>query len=281
MSKIKIITDSTSDIPKEEIERLNITIIPLTVYFGDEAYKDGQDLSSEQFFEKLSGSNIMPTTSQVTPIEFEQIFRAELEQYETIICITLSSKASGTYQSAIMAKNTIDKDNIEIIDSMTFSYGYGMAVVKAAEMAQEGRAKEDIIRQINYMLSKLETYFIVDTLEYLQKGGRINMATAIVGNILNIKPILGVKDGLVIPLDKIRGSKRAINKMVKYIKEKDYNLSKQTIAIAHGAMPEKAEQLKEIFKKEFNINKIVISEVGSVIGAHAGPGVIGVFLLNE
>ncbi|MDK2801478.1 MAG: fatty acid kinase fatty acid binding subunit [Clostridiales bacterium] len=281
MAHIKIITDSTADIPKDLAQQLNITVVPLTVHFGDQSYKDWYDLTPAEFFDKLKNSDIIPTTSQVTPAAFEEVFRSEIEQNDSIICITLSSKASGTYQSAVIAKNSIENADIEIIDSMSLSYGYGMIVIEAAKMAKEGKPKQEIIEQVKYLLDKLDVYFIVDTLEYLKKGGRINLATAVIGNILNIKPVLGIKDGLVVPIDKIRGSKKVIPKMVKLIKARGYNLSNQVVGLAHGSIPDKLEELKQAIEQEFHPKGFTISEVGSVIGAHAGPGIIGVFFMRD
>ncbi|MDK2810026.1 MAG: fatty acid kinase fatty acid binding subunit [Petroclostridium sp.] len=281
MAKIKIITDSTADIPKNLAEELNITVVPLTVHFGEESYKDWYDLTSTEFFEKLKNSDVMPTTSQISPAAFEEVFRKELQENDSIICVTLSSKASGTYQSAVIAKNSIEDADIEVIDSMLLSYGYGMVVVEAAKMAKEGKSKQEIIGRVNYLLERIDTYFIVDTLEYLKKGGRINLAAAVIGNILNIKPVLGIKDGLVVPVDKIRGSKNIIPKMVELIKSKGYNMSNQVVGLAHGAIPDRLEELKEAIENEFHPKGFVISEVGSVIGAHSGPGVIGAFFIRD
>ena len=274
MSKIKIVTDSTADIPKHLAEELDIEVVPLTVHFGEEAYRDGYDLTPSAFFEKLKNFPDMPTTSQITPAMFEEAFKDALRDNDTIICITLSSKASGTHQSALIAKGMIENGDIEVIDSMAFSYGYGMIVVEAA------RSKEEIVAQIKDMLQRLDTYFIVDTLAYLKKGGRINLTAAVVGTILNIKPLLSVQDGLVVPVDKIRGNKNIIPKMVKLIKSKGYDLSERTVGLAHGAMPGRLEELEEAIRKDFQPKGVTVSEVGSVIGAHAGPGIIGMFILR-
>lgn len=284
MGNIKIITDSTADVPKHFAEELNITVVPLMVYFGDEAYRDWYDLSSEAFFAKLKESNIMPTTSQVTPAAFEEVFRKEAKQNDTIICFTISSKASGTYQSALIARNIVMEEcgvDIEVIDSMSFSYGYGLAVVEGARMAKAGKSKAEIMERANYLLEHTDTYFIVDTLEYLQKGGRINMASAVIGSILNIKPVLGIKEGLVKPIDKIRGSKRVIPKMVEIIKNNGYDIKGKTLAMAHGAIPDKLEELKQAIQEQFQPAGFEIAEVGCVVGAHSGPGVIGAFFIRE
>jgi len=281
MSSIKIITDSTADIPKHFAEEYNITVVPLTVHFGDEAYKDWYDLSSEKFFAKLAESEVMPTTSQVPPSAFEQVFREEIQKYDTIICFTISSKASGTYQSAVIARDMVleeQEGDIEIIDSMSFCYGYGIAVVEAARMAKAGKSKAEIMDKIRYLLENTDAYFIVDTLEYLKRGGRINMASAVIGSILNIKPILSIKDGLVVPVDKVRGSKKVIPKMIEMIKKGNYDVKGKTVALVHGAVPEKLAELKQELEAQFGISHFEISEVGCVVGAHSGPGILGVVL---
>ncbi|NLY43676.1 MAG: DegV family protein [Clostridiaceae bacterium] len=281
MARIKIITDSTADIPKQVAEDLDITVVPLTVHFGDESYKDWYDLTSAQFFEKLKKSSVMPTTSQITPMEFEKVFRREIQNYDSIICVTLSSRASGTYQSAVIAKNNLEGADIEVIDSMLLSYAYGMIVVEAAKMANEGVAKDEIVKWIKDTLPRVDTYFIVDTLEYLKKGGRINLATAVIGNILNIKPILSIKDGLVVPVDKVRGSKKVIPKIIEIIKEKGYSVTNEIVNVAHGAVPERMEELKKAIQEEFNPKGFFVAEVGCVIGAHSGPGVMGAFFIRN
>ncbi|WHH60717.1 DegV family protein [Petroclostridium sp. X23] len=281
MERIKVVTDSTSDIPKGLAEELDIKVVPLTVHFGDKSYKDWYDITSAEFFYKLENSDIMPTTSQVTPIAFEEAFNEALQDYDSIICITLSSKASGTYQSAVIAQNSLEDADIEVIDSMAFSFGYGMIVIEAAKMAKADRDKQEIVDYIHNSLKRLETYFIVDTLEYLKKGGRINLATAVIGNILSIKPVLGVRDGLVVPIDKVRGSKKVIPKMIELIRANGYDASDKMICLAHGAIPEKIEEVKEAIAREIHPKGFMITEVGSVIGAHAGPGIVGIFTIKD
>ncbi|MGE4283501.1 MAG: DegV family protein, partial [Clostridia bacterium] len=249
--------------------------------FGDESYRDGYDLTSLQFFDKLRNSDVMPTTSQVTPAAFEEVFKREIQDHDSIICITLSSKASGTYQSAVLAKNSVEHAHIEVIDSMSLSLGCGMVVIEAAKMAQEGKPKEEIVQHITDLLDRIEIYFIVDTLEYLKKGGRINLATAVIGNILNIKPVLGVREGLVVPIDKIRGSKKVIPKMIELMKMKGVHLSDEIVGLAHGAIPDKILEIKEAIETEFHPKGFIITEVGSVIGAHAGPGILGIFFIRS
>ncbi len=280
MSKIKIITDSTSDIPKDISKELGITVVPLTVYFGDKGYRDGYDLTNEEFYEKLKTSDEMPVTSQVTPIAFEEAFKKELDDYDSLICYTISSKGSGTYQSAMIAKENLGDTDIEVVDTLNYSYGYGLTVVEAARMAKAGKSKEEILSKTKEMISKTNVYFIVDGLEYLKKGGRINSASAFIGSILDIKPLLTVKEGSIIPIDKIRGRKNVIPKMVNIIKSKGHDLSGRVVGLAHGNTPEKIAEVKEALNKEFSPKGFELAEVGSVIGAHTGPGVVGIFFTD-
>ena len=277
MAKVKIITDSTADVPEELVKEFNIRVVPLTVNFGDASYKDGIDITTEQFFEKLVKSDVLPTTSQVTPGQFEDIFREELKENDSIICVTLSSKASGTYQAAMIAKDMFDDANITIIDSMLLSYSYGMIVVDAARMAAEGKGHNEIASMTEERIKKIQVYFIVDTLEYLKKGGRLSSAQAIIGSMLDIKPVLGLKDGMVVPIDKIRGKKRVMTKIVEIIKSRGHTLDGKKVSFAHGLVPDKLEEFKEAILNEFNPASIEETVVGCVIGTHAGPGVLALF----
>ncbi|MBC7765477.1 MAG: DegV family protein, partial [Hyphomonadaceae bacterium] len=210
MASIKLITDSTSDIMKAVAEQWGIRVLPLTVHFGDKSYADGVELASTDFFDMLKQSDVFPTTSQISPAAFEQAFREELHTHDTLIVVTLSSKGSGTYQSACIAKEMVLEDtpeaDIVLIDSLSFCSGYGMIVVEAAKMLQDGRTKQEIIDHITNSCANLEIYILADTLEYLKKGGRVSNIAALIGGMLNIRPILTVRDGMVASKGKLRGN---------------------------------------------------------------------------
>ncbi|UQZ87261.1 DegV domain-containing protein [Paenibacillus konkukensis] len=192
---------------------MNIELIPLKVHFGVETYKDSVDMGPEAFFEKLAASASLPTTSQPSPVEFVEAYKRAGASGASVISIHLSSRMSGTYQSALLAKSMLEEDgcDLSVVDSRTASYGIGMLVVCAAEAAREGRSKEEILEMIDTIRRQTKIYFLVDTLEYLQKGGRIGKAAALLGSLLNIKPILSIsEEGEVFPVDKVRGQKKAM-----------------------------------------------------------------------
>jgi DegV family protein with EDD domain len=280
LNQVRIVTDSTADIPVEKLEALGIEMIPLKVHFGMETFRDQIDMGSEVFFQKLTGASIMPTTSQPSPVQFAEVFKKLAEESDApIISIHLSSGLSGTYQSAMLAKSMIDEGNdITVIDSKSASYGFGSLVVAAAEAARSGRSKEDIISLIGSMRQQLRLYFLVDTLEYLQKGGRIGKAAALVGSLLNIKPILSVSDeGIVYSVDKVRGQKKAMTKIIELLQQ-DLGDKPLHLTVAHAAAKETAEQFNELLMQNFTVQSTQYTNIGPVIGTHTGPGAVAVFV---
>ncbi|WP_028307917.1 DegV family protein [Desulfitibacter alkalitolerans] len=277
MTKIQIITDSMTDVPQDIRDRYRIMVVPLKVHFGDEEYKDGVDLTYPEFYKKLSEARDLPRTSQITPPEFLEVFRQGLAEGKEILCINGSSRASGTHQSAVLAKKELDSDKIDVIDTLGLSFGGGMLVYEAAKMAEAGAARQEIVEQLNSLRPKVDHIFTVDTLEYLKKGGRLNPMKATIANILNIKPILTVVDGLVEPLDKVRGSKKVIHKMIELAKQRGGDFSNKTVALAHAIIPEKVEVFKEEVADVLKPREIIVAEIGCTIGTHAGPGTLAIF----
>ncbi|MGB3367305.1 MAG: DegV family protein [Acidaminobacteraceae bacterium] len=273
--KIKLIVDSVSDIPKELIAENNIRVVPLSVNFEDGIYKDGIDLSVEQFFEKLAKSDKMPTTSQVNPGEFISVFKEELIEYDILIVLTLSSKLSGTYSAAVTAKEYMENKNIIVIDSLGVSFGYGMIALEVANMIKENFSIEEIKKRIDYMILNTENIFLFDTLEFLQKGGRLSAAEAFFGTLLKVKPIVSIQDGSLLPLDKVRGRKKIGKWLVDYLKDNNFDLNGKTIGIYDALDEEFMNELIEIIKKEYPNVKFILSKVGSVVGTHSGPKAIG------
>lgn len=281
MGKVRIVTDSTADIPNEVGERLGINIVPLKVHFGEETFLDAVTIKSEQFYEMLAQSSAPPTTSQPSPIEFSDVYQRLLAEDadSPIISLHVSAALSGTYQSAKIAYSMLeDEADITIMDSKSASYGFGMRVVMAAEMAQAGESKERIIEEIERLERNTNLYFLVDTLEYLQKGGRIGKASALIGSILNIKPILSLdQDGVVAAVDKVRGSKKAMTRIVELLKE-EYGDEPVGITMAYSFRKNTAEELFELLKSQFNVRAVGWTTIGAVIGTHTGPGTSAVFM---
>ncbi len=281
MGVTKIITDSMTDIPKAMAEAYQIEVVPLTVHFGESEYRDGVDLSPEEFYGKLSDARELPKTSQVTPYSFEEVFKKHLEEGNEVLCINGSSRASGTHQSALLAKSELDSDKVQVFDTMGLCFGAGFFVYEAAKLAKEGVPSREILATLNNMLGKVDHIFTVDTMEYLKKGGRLNPVKAVIGGLLNLKPILTVNEGLVEPLDKVRGSKKVIGKMIELAKERGGNFSEKSLCIAHAVTPEQAAILEERVREELNPKEIIITEIGCTIGTHAGPGTLSIFYMKE
>lgn len=271
---VKIITDSTADLPPELIAKYDIRVLPLTVSFGSQTYRDGVDITPGQFYEMLSKSKELPTTSQVNPPAFIAAYQEELDKGNSIVSIHLSSKGSGTYQSAVIAKNTIGSDSIRVIDSLGYSMGLGLMVIEAARMARDGASIEEIENAILDLRDRMNYIFGVDTLEYLRKGGRLSPAKAVIATVMNIKPILEVRNGELEVLDKVRGRKKVLNRIVEIARERGEDWENKTVAIVHAACQDDAIMLRDKIAGMFNPREIIISEVGCVIGTHAGPGTI-------
>lgn len=279
--KIKIITDSTSDIPKEIIKDLDIEVVPLTINFSDVSYVDGVDLTGEEFMKKLSESEKLPTTSQVNTGKFIEVFKENLKAHDAIICINISSELSGTYSAAVQAKKEIEKDNIYVVDSRLVSFSLGYVVIEAARMVKDGKGKDEIIEYVNYAKSNMENIFVFDTLEYLLKGGRLSKSEAVLGGILNIKPILTLEDGSLKSFGKIRGKKKVFAYVLNFIKEKYEEKPFNKIAIYENTGANIKEELIKILTKNFKFDEILESEVGSVVSTHSGPGCIAVSFIND
>ncbi len=272
---IKIICDSISDLPIEIIEKYNIDIVPLTVIFDNKEYLAGETLTTKEFYKILRDTDIMPKTSQATYVQFKSAFEKYDENTE-IIYIAGSSTASGTYQSSMLAKNH-GHDNVSIFDTQNLSIGSALFVIKACEMVENGCSIEEIILSLEKLKKDVEVVFSVDTLEYLKMGGRISSTKAALGNLLSIKPILEVKDGLVVQKSQVRGKKQIYSTLAKTIVEKfGKDLKSRTIIIGCGDNIEDLEIMKESLEKEAEISNVYFVNIGCVVCSHSGPGVMGI-----
>ncbi|MCL6634163.1 MAG: DegV family protein [Peptococcaceae bacterium] len=281
MSGIKIVTDSTADLPKRLVAEYGITVVPLKVIFeGDEPLRDGVDIETEQFYHRQIQKKEMSRTSQPTPAEFALAYSELAAGGNSIISIHISAGMSGTYQSAVMAKELLPGADIEVIDSRVVSLALGLLVLEAARAAKEGKSKEEILKDIDRMISEMQVYFVVDTLEYLARGGRIGKAQAFLGTILNVKPILYLKDGLIHPYEKVRGKARAIERLAQIAGEKA-GRQKVKCALVHGMDPDGMEQLRLKIANKLNYDSLVTSTLGAVVGTHVGPGVVGFIFIPE
>lgn len=284
---IKIITDSACDLSREYIDNNNIGLLSLVLNLNGEIIKDdlGKTLSYKDFYGQMR-EGATPTTSQVNAHEFEEEFIKHVKNGDSIICITISSALSGTFNSANIARNNILEEypdaNILVVDSLSVASGQGLLVVKACEMRDRGLSTEEIFSWLEENKNKVIHSFIVDSLNHLKRGGRISGATAAIGGLLNIKPSLYIdNDGKVIQGEKIKGKKKVLKFLVNEVKEKAVNSENETLYICHGDCLEDAETLKSMILEEVKFKNVVINYVGNVIGAHAGPGVLAVLFLGN
>lgn len=272
---IKIVCDSISDLPQEILEKYNVDIVPLTVIFNDKEYLAGENLTTKDFYKMLRESDSMPKTSQATYVQFKSVFE-KYDENTQIIYISGSSIASGTYQSAMLAKND-GHDNVSIFDTGNLSIGSALFVIKACEMVEMGYSVNDILSNLEKHKNEVEVAFSVDTLEYLKMGGRISSTKAALGNLLSIKPILEVKEGLVSQKSQVRGKKQIYSTLAKTIVNRfGKDLKDKTIILGCGDNEEDLGVMKEALEKEGEVKNIYFVNIGCVICSHSGPGVMGI-----
>lgn len=280
MGRIAFVTDSTAGIPKDQVEKYRITVVPLQVIFGTEEFQDGVDLTSVDFFKRLRESKQLPTTSQPSVAAFEEAYKALLDdpEVDSIISIHLSPRLpSGTYSNAVTAAERVSEGSgkkIEVIDSNQVYMGEGLQVINGARKAEEGKSHDEVVKFIEGMREKVKLLVLVDTLEYLQKGGRIGGAQALLGGLLNIKPILHVEGGRVEPLERVRTRRKAMERLVELGVEGSRGRPVQ-IVVGHGDAEEDAETLRRMCREKMNIVEEFSSDLGPVISTHTGPGVLG------
>ncbi|AWC52914.1 DegV family protein [Bacillus cytotoxicus] len=282
---VKIITDSAADLPKEVLQAYNIDVIPLRVF--DEAeteYLDGVTLESTQLLQKMR-EGAAYKTSLPSLKAFQETFSTYAKEGTPCIYLAFSSELSGTYQSSLLVKEEVQETypdfDLDIVDTKCASLGQGLVVLEAAKMAKEGASKEEILKRVAFFITHIEHIFTAGDLQYLVRGGRLSKVAGFIGGLLNIKPILNVEEGKLVPLEKIRGKKKMLSRMVDIMEERGKNLQKQTIAIIHGDELETAEVLKTLIKERFGCEVFVVNTIGAAIGAHTGPGVLAIFFLNE
>lgn len=275
MPSIRIVTDSTADLTDELYQTHRIAVVPLKVMLNQRIYKDGVDIKPNEFYYHLINTNAKVTTSQPAPGEILATYKRLLATgAEKIISVHLSSGISGTYQAAHIARNMLPDHDITVIDSRNVCGGLGLIVLAAAQAAQAGKSKKEIINLINKTTAKMQVYFLVDTLEYLHRGGRITKAQAVVGSLLNIKPMITVKDGVLQPIDIIRGKNKGTKKIIQLAQQDNIN-KKIVCYLVHAYDQGALEQLQEMALTNLNIDELVVSQIGTVIGAHTGPGTVG------
>lgn len=280
---IKFIIDSASDILPAEAKELGLIHIPLKVLFGDTEYADAVDMTHHEFYEKLIESNVLPTTSQVTPIEFEDAYEEVVSSGDTAIVITVSGKLSGTYQSAMIAAQDYE-GKIFVVDSENVSLGERLLILHGLELRDQGLSAQEIADRLNEAKHQIRVLALLDTLEYLKKGGRVSAAAAFAGTLLSIKPVIAIIDGLVEVLGKARGSKQGNNLLRELIQKGNGIDFSRPLFLAYSGLSDKLLQkyIKDSAELwEGNIESLPMGTIGCVIGTHAGPGAVAVAFFEK
>jgi DegV family protein with EDD domain len=269
---VKIICDSTGDVPEEIRKKYDITIVPLSVLFGTDSYQDGVNLTGAQFYKMLVESKVHPTTSQPAPGLFADAYKKLAKETDEILVLTISAGISGTYESAMQAKQLVDSNlKIEVIDSKWTCAGLLLQTLTAARAAEKGMKLAEITKMVKDILPKIRVYMIFDTLEYLRKGGRIGLAKALLGGMLKLNPVLTLKDGVIHPVTQARGRAKSVNLLVELIKKTG---NPEEVIVEDATTPEELEDLVKRISSAFPNAKIIRTKVGPTIGVHAGPRIM-------
>jgi len=280
---IKIVTDSTSYIGAADRDKYDITIIPLTVNFPDESFPE-TEVDYDYFYNKIDKGGIIPTSSQPAQGEIEQVFTDIVSQGHEIMAIFLSSEMSGTYQSALSARDIIIQEYpeacIEIFDSRTNCMAMGLIVLAAAQAIQEGKSLSEAVQIADAARKRIKFYFVPAGLEYLKKGGRIGGAAALLGSLLQIKPILYVQDGKTAILERARGSRAALERMLTLLENDNRTYGLRNVLVHHICCPDKAEELAQVIKTRYGL-EVAVLPIGPVIGLHVGPGTLAIIYITE
>lgn len=281
---VKIITDSACDLPDHITQEYNIDVIPLIVFKNEKEYLDGVNIRPKELYDYMREGGVAKT-AQATYESIEQLFSDYAKSGTPVIYIAFSSELSGTYQTATLVASDIKEEypdsDITVIDSKAASLGFGLIVYQIAKLAKEGVDKEALVEKTLFLKEHMKAIFTVENLEYLYRGGRLSKTAAIVGSVLNIKPILHVAEGKLIPIDKVRGRKKSLNRMIEMIGEQsDDSLKNQLVAISHGDDLKTAEWAKEKIAETYGVKDFIIRDIGCAIGAHSGPGTLALFFVD-
>lgn len=276
MTKVAVVTDSTANLPDEVLAQYSIEIVPLQVIFGEESLRDGVDISPTEFYTRLRQTKVNPSTSQPSPADFQAVYQRLLDEGYEVISIHISGKLSGTMDSAIQAKNMLPGRKIELVDSNSTAMALGFAALQTARAAANGASLEDcrmIAEKAKYHIGAL---FVVSTLEYLHRGGRIGGAAAFLGTALGLKPVLELKDGRIEAIERVRTMSKATDRLLDLLEDRIGGKRPVRLSTLHADAPEAVGALADKVRARFNPDELFDSEVSPVLGTHAGPGTLGI-----
>lgn len=271
---VRVVTDSTADLPPHLVESLGITVVPLNIHFGQERYRDRIDITEDEFYERLLTGSVFPTTTQPSPGAFVEVYRRLAEETDAIISIHIAAKLSGTLNSTELARGMLEGDcRIELVDTLSVSMGEGMTVLAAARAAQAGAGLDEVLAVAQDALSRVRILVVLDTLEYLQRGGRIGRAQAFLGSLLNVKPILTVQDGEFHPVARVRTRSRAIERLYEFVR----GFPKvEELSVVYSTGREDAEAFFQRLEDVCPPERFHLARFGPVLGTHAGPRALAV-----
>jgi DegV family protein with EDD domain len=281
MSNIAVVTDSVACIPADLVNKYNIHVAPVQIIWDREKYQDGIDLSAKEFYTRLRTSKTLPTTSSGIQGEFLTIFESLRQKVDGIVTIVLTGALGAAYSSANNAKEMVEDIPIEIIDTRTAMMAQGFVVLAAAKVAAEGGTIEEVAKAAQEIIPEVHLIWTMDTLEYMRRGGRISLPQAILASWLNVKPIVAINEGKVVPVAKVRKRPRAIDKLLELTEQKMSGKGPLHMAVMHGDVPGEVEQLKQRVLDRFQCSELIVSEISPVVGTHTGPETLGLAFYNE
>lgn len=272
---IRIVSDSTCDLPKELVNRFQISIVPAVICFGSQKYLEGVDIDSEFFYRKLDQEDVVPTTSQPSPGQFLEAYKQLADNGHTVLVITVTAEASGVYQSAMLAKSMLPEADIEVIDSMSVSAGASLLILAAARAIRSGKSKEEVIASVVDIRERLHVYATVPTVGYLRRSGRVGRAPELFASLLDIKPILSVRRGVIEAVDRVRTRRKSIERVLELMTEAVGRDGSIVAGIGHANVPEEVAWFKAKVQETFNCEELLVVDFGIAITALAGPGLLG------
>jgi len=269
---VKVVTDSTADLPSQLAQELGITVVPVYVRFGEEVYRDRVSISEDEFYERLTHDPVHPSTVQPGPQDFLEVYQKLSPDADGIVSIHVSGKLSGTCNSALMAKEMLEtKCPVEVVDSETLSMSLGLTAIAAATVAKAGESLDKVVEETKQAIPKIHLFALLDTLEYLKRGGRIGKVKALLGSVLSVKPMLAVKDGELVPAGQVRTRAKGIDKLFDFVKN---TADIQDLAVVYNTTPDEAQNLAGRIGSVFVREKIRLARLGPGLGVHAGPGAL-------
>jgi len=276
---IKIVTDSAADLPSILTEELDITVVPVYLRFGEQVYRDRVDISEEEFYKRLLNDPVHPNTTQPSPQDLANVYDKLSQEADGIISIHITSKLSGTYNSAVQGKKMVsERCPIEIVDSQTLSIAVGLMVIQASIMAKSGMSLQQIVDKLSKIIPSVHLLILFDTLKYLVKGGRIGKAKGLMGAVLNVKPLLTMRDGELVPSGQARTRSKGMDRLLDFVKDAT---EIQDLAILHSTTPDEAQALIERTSSIFPKERTILARLGPGLGVHGGPGILAVALRKK